>query len=134
MPLAATAGLLLQRLIESKAGGAAFDSTDCSGQADLELKSRLLFKGVPLRTEVSLEQLGIATGSTLRLLPGLRERRRGPALSAPRGLLMTPGNRPWAPSLARAALIPLPVPTDAPYSANLVHPILVPHPPLPLPA
>eukprot|EP00930_Biecheleria_cincta_P005439 TRINITY_DN106373_c0_g1_i1.p1 TRINITY_DN106373_c0_g1~~TRINITY_DN106373_c0_g1_i1.p1 ORF type:complete len:228 (+),score=36.23 TRINITY_DN106373_c0_g1_i1:89-772(+) len=93
---------------------------------------RLLFKGVPLKPDTPICELGVCTGSALRLVPGLRDTRTGLHNAAPRGLLMT-SDRPWAPSEARKPLTALVLDMEGPYSANLTHPILMPHPPLPMP-
>lgn len=84
---------------------------------------RLLFRGIPLASEQTLDSCGVADGSSLRLLPALPQRslRCQRPLLAPRGLLMT-GSRQWNPTQV-----------DAPYSANLRHAVLTPHPPLEVP-
>lgn len=88
-------------------------------------EERLLFHGVPLEPEVPLREAGVKDGCVLRLLPALRNTRLGHAPAAARGLLMAPGNKPWAPATARGPREPLLYEADAPYSANLVCPELL---------
>uniref|UniRef100_A0A7S1RHY5 Ubiquitin-like domain-containing protein n=1 Tax=Alexandrium catenella TaxID=2925 RepID=A0A7S1RHY5_ALECA len=102
--------------------------------AAAEADARLLFHGIPLKLDRPLDEQGAGDGAVLRLLPGLRESRAAHVKTARRGLLMTPGNRPWAPGLARGPREPLLYEANAPYGANLVHRELLPHPALPQPA
>lgn len=69
--------------------------------------ARLLFRGMPLRSDRSLQSQGVADGSEVRLLrprcvPQHLRSRTGHEPRAPRGLLMNPGSPPWSPSLVRA--------------------------------
>jgi len=84
--------------------------------------ARLLFGGVPLASDVPLQEQGVEDGSVLRLLPALGgSSTRQPELrshgsggdwhkgspglgSTPRGLLMNPGSRTWTVALARQPL------------------------------
>jgi len=93
-----------------------------------EADARLLHNGVPLRLDRSLRELGLGNGGVVRLLPGLRKSRAGHVKEAPRGFLMTPGTRAWEPTSARGARTAFFYEADAPYSANLRHPELHPHP------
>lgn len=74
--------------------------------------SRFLFRGMPLKPDVTLQAQGVVDGSELRLLRargafqrGAQELRSwaGKELNAPRGLLMNPGLPRWQPALARRA-------------------------------
>eukprot|EP00929_Paragymnodinium_shiwhaense_P075040 TRINITY_DN38375_c0_g1_i1.p1 TRINITY_DN38375_c0_g1~~TRINITY_DN38375_c0_g1_i1.p1 ORF type:complete len:270 (+),score=24.47 TRINITY_DN38375_c0_g1_i1:92-901(+) len=129
---------VLHMLAEASAFNVGSGTAGCIGNRTLSSGlegSRLLFKGVPLRPDVSLRDSGVIDGSVLRLLPPVRESRSGHVAAAQRGLLMTPGNKPWAPSSARGPKEPLTVEPYAPYSANLTcdKNSLLSHPPLPVP-
>lgn len=68
--------------------------------------SRLLLGGARLRRDVPLKEQGVTDGTELKLFraKGFPERlrsREGHEPRAPRGLLMTPGAAPWAPTAAR---------------------------------
>eukprot|EP00812_Abedinium_dasypus_P008720 NODE_2460_length_931_cov_225.470320.p1 GENE.NODE_2460_length_931_cov_225.470320~~NODE_2460_length_931_cov_225.470320.p1 ORF type:complete len:267 (+),score=50.85 NODE_2460_length_931_cov_225.470320:3-803(+) len=96
-------------------------------------QQRLLYRGVPLKAEASLEESGLAKRSTLRLMPAIQNLRVGHVDRARRGLLLTPDTKSWTPARAREPLEPLAVGTYAPYCANLQHPTLIKHPPLTAP-
>lgn len=72
--------------------------------------ARLLFRGMPLKTDLSLQAQGAGDGSELRLLRarttfqrGAHELRLrgGSDPGAPRGLLMNPGMPAWQPGMTR---------------------------------
>merc|ERR1740130_148815 len=78
--------------------------------------ARLLFRGMPLKCDVSLQEQGVVDGSELRMLRSRSSLQRGADQSgtqqlsarggnhlsgAPRGLLMNPGLPAWQPGLAR---------------------------------
>ncbi|CAL1166355.1 unnamed protein product [Cladocopium goreaui] len=109
------------------------DPTKLKSREDVEM--RILYKGIPMKS--TLKQLGVSSGATLLALPELREPRiglHGVSNAAPRGLLMT-SNRAWKPSQARKPREALFItPEVGSYRANLVHPVLNPHPPLPMPS
>ncbi|CAK9011742.1 unnamed protein product [Durusdinium trenchii] len=100
-----------------------------------DVEVRILYKGIPM-TSQCLKALGVTNGSKLLAVPCLREprmRMHSANNTAPRGLLMT-STRAWKPSQAREPRQVLFItPEVGSYSANLVHPILNPHPPLPMP-
>jgi len=119
VPLDETAGGVRRRLA---ARGEAYERRFWANE------ERLLFHGMPLEPEVPLREAGVKDGCVLRLLPALRNTRLGHAPAAARGLLMAPGNKPWAPATARGPREPLLYEADAPYSANLVCPELLARP------
>uniref|UniRef100_A0A7S4SWF3 Ubiquitin-like domain-containing protein n=2 Tax=Alexandrium monilatum TaxID=311494 RepID=A0A7S4SWF3_9DINO len=106
-----------QRLVDA---GAAWGPPD-EQVADAALSARLLYRGMTLANDISLQAQGVIDGSMLRLLPAMgRNRLRtlcdgrtwhhshaaaaGPGRtllpggsSSARGLLMNPGTRPWMP-------------------------------------
>eukprot|EP00434_Breviolum_minutum_P024971 symbB.v1.2.022057.t1/scaffold1941.1/size95522/3 len=98
-----------------------------------DVDMRILYKGARMKS--TLKDLGVSNGSTLLALPELREPRIGlHCHAAPRGLLMT-STRAWKPSQARKPREALFItPEVGAYRANLVHPTLNPHPPLPMPS
>merc|ERR1712100_535771 len=72
--------------------------------------ARLLFRGMPLRPDLSLQEQGVVDGSELRLIRSRNAFQRGAHdlrarggndSSAPRGLLMNPGLPAWQPGTAR---------------------------------
>lgn len=72
--------------------------------------ARLLFRGMPLKADLSLQAQGVADGCELRLLRARTSFQRGAhelrvrgggELAAPRGLLMNPGLPPWQPGTTR---------------------------------
>lgn len=84
---------------------------------DVALAARLIYRGMVLAPDVSLRAQGVTDGSVLRLVPSMGKNRlrsacdgrtwhsahavaAGPAAgggsSAPRGLLMNVGARPWS--------------------------------------
>jgi len=111
-----TAGEVKQRLVD---GGAMWGPPEEQVQ-DAAHAARLLHRGMTLVPDVSLKAQGVNDGSVLRLLPAMgRSRIRcgcdgrtwhsthaepalrvgagaGSGSSAPRGLLMNPGTRPWS--------------------------------------
>mmetsp|Transcript_25636 Transcript_25636/g.45265 ORF Transcript_25636/g.45265 Transcript_25636/m.45265 type:complete len:191 (-) Transcript_25636:94-666(-) len=106
------------------------EGLDAQRRDDVAREVRVLFNGVPLRSDSSLEAAGVRDGSEVRVIPALRNLRHGHVHSAPRGLLITPGIRPFAPGLARGPREFFIYEVDGPYSANLQHKDLTPHPPM----
>lgn len=70
-------------------------------------ESRLLFNGMVLKPFLSLTSLGVCDGSVLRLIPAISKSslrcRDAYEASAPRGILMNPGARPWEVTYQRLA-------------------------------
>mmetsp|Transcript_877 Transcript_877/g.2523 ORF Transcript_877/g.2523 Transcript_877/m.2523 type:complete len:277 (-) Transcript_877:6-836(-) len=100
---------------------------------DAVKKARLLHGGALLKDSMALAQAQVEHGSKLRLvlvIPDSSGFRRGHVSAARRGLLMTPGTKPWHPRTAREPRQPFWYEADAPYCANLQHPVLTPHPPV----
>eukprot|EP00439_Symbiodinium_sp_Y106_P056191 s3429_g7.t2 len=97
-----------------------------------DVEVRFVYRGVPLRPTDTLKKRNLA-GEQLLAVPGIKEPRNSLRLAAPRGLLMT-SSRAWKPSQARQPREALLIePELGTYSANLVHPVLKPHPRLPMP-
>ncbi|OLP90364.1 hypothetical protein AK812_SmicGene28064 [Symbiodinium microadriaticum] len=99
-----------------------------------DVEVRFVYRGVPLRPTDTLKKRNLA-GEQLLAVParGIKEPRNSLRLAAPRGLLMT-SSRAWKPSQARQPREALFIePELGTYSANLVHPVLKPHPQLPMP-
>ncbi|CAE7334497.1 unnamed protein product [Symbiodinium sp. CCMP2456] len=97
-----------------------------------DVEVRFVYRGVPLRPTDTLRKRNLA-GEQLLAVPGIKEPRNSLRLAAPRGLLMT-SSRAWKPSQARQPREALLIePELGTYSANLVHPVLKPHPRLPMP-
>mmetsp|Transcript_45575 Transcript_45575/g.108400 ORF Transcript_45575/g.108400 Transcript_45575/m.108400 type:complete len:287 (+) Transcript_45575:25-885(+) len=117
-------------LLEEGVAGSAMSS---SSLRILVRQSRLLHGGSLLQDHMGLQSEGVQDGSKLRLVwavPGARGYRRGHVPDARRGLLMTPGTKEWDPTTARKPREVLVYEANAPYSANLRHPVLNPHPPV----
>ncbi|CAE7894119.1 unnamed protein product, partial [Symbiodinium necroappetens] len=97
-----------------------------------DVEVRFVYRGVPLRPTDTLKKRNLA-GEQLLAVPGIKEPRNSLRLAAPRGLLMT-SSRAWKPSQARQPREALFIePELGTYSADLVHPVLKPHPQLPMP-
>merc|ERR1711959_491258 len=96
----AIAADLLQVLSEAGHTGGRPDGLDVRRTKPVEEQPRLLFHGVPLRLGELLSAQGVHDGSEIRFMPALQCLRNSHVPAAPRGLLLAPGNKPWAPKLA----------------------------------